>query len=310
MIWYKITTKKESYIQFLTKNESCNVFKKAKSYFNNMTNADKQARNLPSSEKDIVVHYCNNTLLFTKKEKEVIQEIIDYFKTSLPENSIYSKKLLHNWKFAKGDETLENGYPHTHKDTIILSESFLRRLVEKREMFSLEECIQEIGYVLLHEKVHIWQKEEPIIFQELYTSILNFEKITLPEKDKTIIKAFHRNNPDGENYNWAFIFDDFYYLPLAKYNTKIPSSLKDVDYVCFALEKTGTTYHLQYPIESIPLHAHTKFQDYYGLHGNHYHPNEISAEIISLICIEKMGLLYPYKKTPAYIKIDNWFLSL
>jgi len=109
------------------------------------------------------------------------------------------------------DETIENGYPHTVKDTIMLPLKYYFNISEKHSRISL----------LLHEFIHVYQRSHPFEFNHLLIR-------TLGLKVDNFIDAYYRNtkrsNPDIN----ALLYDEGGFHRVMLYNTQPkPTSLAD-----------------------------------------------------------------------------------
>lgn len=292
--------KKEHYVNFLNPNESCKIIKEDPHYFNSMSENDIIARQLTLNYKNQpLAHYCSNFVNFTQNEKVILTNIITKIqRTLLPSNHKFIKDYATNWNISKISPSIEYGFPHTHKNTIFLSEK------------AIHTNRQKVLITLLHEQVHILQRKYPEWFKNLYVNYWNFIKIKLDSKSKAFIKKYHRNNPDGMDFEWAMKTSKGPVILLAKYKNDNPSNLSFIDYVYCPLQKNGSVYSLQTPVNWKQILELKDFNSFYGITGNYYHPNEISAEIISYYFSEKMGLDYPYEKIQAYFKIEKWLNSI
>lgn len=114
------------------------------------------------------------------------------------------------WKFGFiNDTSYENGLPHTRIDTIILQEMFIKKLNFK-----------ELRELLIHEKVHIFQKKYPTKTKEMLVK-MGF-KIHNIRDTKSNIRA----NPD---INQIIYIDSTHKIYKAEY-TKNAKSITDVKY--------------------------------------------------------------------------------
>jgi hypothetical protein len=270
-------------VKFLKKNETCNLIKNI-DYFVDFTEADLFARKLISNRNNIFDAYCSGFKNFTKDDKAKLQKVID----SLPKN-----ELLNNFSFAKIGRNIEYGYPHTHKDTIFMSSD------------TINESLKDLIYVTAHEQMHVMQRKKPELFKKLYLEHLNFKQgsLILDKKYKKLI----RSNPDTrltpEN---EFLYDngngDYYYLN-AFFKNNQPDNLGDVDYLgikCDLTRKDNKNVFTSTD-KAIKLKDFSDFSRFFGLTGNHYHPNEISAELIALHYTNRNK-----EPSPALMKIGRW----
>jgi len=285
----KIITKKntlenfDNKIVFLDKKESCNLIKNI-DYFMDLTESDLYARKLISKRNNIFNAYCNGFENFTNNEKNKLQTIVN----SLPRNELFSR-----FSFAKIGPNIEYGYPHTHKDTIFMSEN------------TIDRPLKDLIYVIVHEQMHVMQRKKSELFKNLYLDRLKFKqgKLILDNKYKNLI----RSNPDTrlvlEN---EFIYDDgndnYYYLN-AFFRKKQPNNLGDVEYLAIKCELTEKDNKNIFTTTdtTIKLEDFSNFNQFFGLMGNHYHPNEISAELIALHYSNKNNEL-----SPALMIIGSW----
>jgi hypothetical protein len=109
------------------------------------------------------------------------------------------------------DETIENGYPHTVKDTIMLPVKYYFNMFEKQSRISL----------LLHEFIHVYQRSYPFEFNHLLIH-------TLGLKVDNFIDAYYRDtkrsNPDINK----LLYDEGGVHQVMLYNTQPkPTSLAD-----------------------------------------------------------------------------------
>ena len=145
-------------------------------YINTFNKIDLKVRNTNSIE-DCKEIYKKNVLSFSAKEKNILIDLIKKINKKI--------KVLKNfykitWKFARVSNKIDNGLPHTHMDTIYLSDKFFNN--------------PNMG-VLIHEKIHIYQKMYPDKSEKLY-KIYNYEKTNKIESER------RRANPDLNNFDY------------------------------------------------------------------------------------------------------------
>lgn len=188
-------------------------------FFSGITRIDGVARNLPPFDRvDLLREYYISKYLasyipLTKNEKDRIVNIIKAINTILVKMEFKSFKNL-PWKIVKIDLNIENGYPHTIGDMIVISDALLTRNDE------------DILKILLHEKVHVYQRANPIVFGNL-VSELGFKQVETSEwnsVDKRI-KTLIRSNPDLDSAYYVHTPTNKILLQL--YNSDRPNSLAD-----------------------------------------------------------------------------------
>ena len=128
-------------IIFLNPVEAYNRIEES-GYINTFNKIDLKVRNCNSIEhcKEI---YKKNILEFTNEEKKILINLIKKINMKI---KILKSFYETEWKFSRVTNKIDNGFPHTHNDTIYLSDKFF-----KNPNMS----------VLIHEKIHIYQKKFP-----------------------------------------------------------------------------------------------------------------------------------------------------
>ena len=64
---------------------------------------------------------------------------------------------------------IENGYPHTNYDIVFITEKFIYNLLSYYNNNNIEGAIKDIGAIIIHEFIHVWQRKAPEKFNDLYT---------------------------------------------------------------------------------------------------------------------------------------------
>ena len=242
----------------------------------NKKNAEKEIRKI--STFGIHHHYIHNLSDWTNNEIQLWSWLRSEILRVTPREYRF---LLYDTKVAKFNDHIEMGFPHTNGDVVYLTNTFITQMLGFYNKGDIENCMKTVGLVVYHELIHIWQRKEPNFFKNLYakwgfvkyTEILNFDKIS----NKS------RYNPDGVSLEWCYKLnsgDEI--LPISIY-TEEAQNISNVETLAISIEKVGTSAIVS-PIPRIGyLSDYPEFKQYFGyLGGNNYHPNEISAEIISV----------------------------
>lgn len=199
---------------------------------------------------------------------------------------------------AKGAKWLESGMPHTHSNTMIMNAGWI----------SKPTCS-----TYFHELFHIIQRNNPAIFENLYTQSWNFKKVAGGTKsilglDTQISMA--RMNPDANDFCWIWLdnINGKYYWINAIFTQSAPTSLLAVQYLAYPLiqQQDGQTYRYlgSQPIE---LKALSAFVNRFGIGYNHYHPNEIASQYAEYYFVADSSQIPPeIKNKPAYHAFINW----
>lgn len=172
-------------------------------YFERMNKYDLIARNINSKDSYKKL-YKEGLHGFTDNEKNILINL-----TSTIDDITENKNNIHNisWKFAKQNIDIENGWPHTLGDVIILSNKF----------FTFDNKIQL--KVILHEKIHVYQRLYPLETNKLICDYWNFKIINRFENIEMA-----RSNPDIDNYIYSNIYNK---IMIQLYNSEIPNGIED-----------------------------------------------------------------------------------
>lgn len=129
---------------------------------------------------------------------------------------------------------------------------------------------------IIHELIHIHQRLNPNIYYKLYKS-LGFIRKNILIKDN--IKIMKLTNPDGLDLEWIFRINNKYYLPMELID-------KNLNFftVLILLKRSN---NIKYDFQTVKI-ADLKYLNYYIKYFNRlnvtkqlYHPNEISARLIT-----------------------------
>ena len=185
------------------------------------------------------------------------------------------------WKFTIFNR-LENDFPHTHQDIIFIPLGIINSTQNNR-------------ITLVHEKVHIFQKQSPEIFEDLYENYWHFKKIS--GEFLTNLPFDIRSNPDTLDNNWLFTYGGANIVMLVRYHESGGrGGITDVEYIGYDIT-TKTSRKLS----EIP-----QVMEFFGNDGgsNYYHPYEISADMISYHCYGTA------KSSKAYDQMKLWWKKI
>jgi hypothetical protein len=162
-------------IIFLDRESAYNVLINS-GYLNKLNSLNMKLRKC-NNLNDCKRHYRKNIINYTEKEKNILRRMIIKCDEKL---KIFPKLHKIEWKFAKINNNLEEGLPHTHLDTIFLSDKFFNNP-------SID--------TLIHEKIHLYQKKYPYKTDSFY-NLNNYEKT------QKIDIINRRANPDTNNFDY------------------------------------------------------------------------------------------------------------
>ena len=191
----------EPHVHFMTSNETAHFFAEDRDrYVRNMSPLDLHARNVKTPA-EYINKIKDTAISFTDDEKDLLRQCVKdadiYLRNEVFSELEYGKHLNGGaiadikWIFANTytkyelDVIKENeqGLPHTREDIILLSKNVL-----KYDALNLTNT-------LIHEKIHIYQRYNPAIFDTI------IKEMGLKELDKRVFKQakYIRSNPDTNN---------------------------------------------------------------------------------------------------------------
>lgn len=239
-------TSNDPHVQFVDEDTLVRTVM-ASAYFDRMTPLDLHVRQAPSTEAYRSM-YLHGQEVFLPEEQALLYALC---KQADAYAHAFSRFQSIPWKFAKLSTSLEQGFPHTLGDIILLSDRF----------FTLPSSRQVS--ILLHEKVHVYQRMQPRALTSLYEA-WGFQPVSTIPKD---LQERQRNNPDLEGwyqYNNKLVMQ--LYEPGATALTHSQASLVDASSCTFP-----ETYLPPY-IEQLE------------------HPHEIMASMVPLVLQEQLPL--------------------
>jgi hypothetical protein len=246
--------------------------------FDKYNSLDKKLRKIKKNE-NIYNHYIKNLSNWNSSEIDLFNWLKNGLIKMTPKKYLF---LYDNIFIAKYNDEIEMGFPHTHDDTIFFTSMFVNEILPFYTKNNIEQCIKRVGSVIIHETVHIWQRRDPEFFNKLfeqwkftkYQKIYNFSKL----------RKKNRYNPDGVNLKWSWkLSTNDEIIPMAVYS-KGATNISHVNLIGVRLEKIGSIPIIPPIIDFDKLNNISEYYKFFGnLHGNNYHPNELSAEIISRI---------------------------
>ena len=264
-------------LKFLDENSASELVKKDGEYIQGMNQPNLIARNCLSIH-DLYEKYKNGFEKITPEEKETINEFILSLLTDISKFSApyyrYICKWLNDISIAKAKNWLEAGMPHTLEKTIVMDANWF---------------INPRTTTLVHEMIHIHQREIGFDFEDLYKELGYYY---YPEyiKGMTDIYPLNRNNPDGLSKYWLWklpkesksntmnnTMNNYWWIG-AIFKSITPNSLNDVNLVALKLDSDneGNFYYLkQHPTF---LNKWQSFITFFGDNPNNYHPNEMTAK--------------------------------
>lgn len=286
-------------IHFVPPKNNCSLLKNVTS-INKYNNLDRELRNIKN--KSIVDFYCDSLVDFTHKDKILLEWIVNITKEKTPPKLRF---MYHDIKFGKYVTNIEKGYPHTNKDVIFFDERYINSILPYYNKHQTLDAIKHIGAVLIHECIHVLQRKYRDLFYQLYIDYWNFIKVDKIHNGNKYYQL-SRYNPDGPDLNWVYNYDKNYIWLLSIYK-KDARDISDVEYVGIYLKKKDNKYYVpKYP-KIVPILDIPEFYKFFeNIHGNHYHPNELCAEIMTIYYLKQMHVSHQKFKSESYNKFVEW----
>lgn len=173
-------------IIFLTGEQTANFLRLDKdAYVKKMSKADLFARQAKTSDDYIkIITKCTRELTFTPDETEKLIKCTRQADDFLMQSTyLIDGKLVAKipWKLALSCDAYEEGLPHTRDDIIFLSRETIKQTDE------------QLVSTLIHEKVHIFQRQNKLYMDRLLQT-LGYKESIYPSSDARF--ALRRSNPD------------------------------------------------------------------------------------------------------------------
>ena len=210
-------------VYFMTSKETKSfLLKDEDNYVNNLTKYDLYARKVKSSN-EYLNNISNSSIDFSKEEISRLTKCsydADKFFRNLSDKYLNGKEISKiKWIYSITDKNVyEEGLPHTRMNIIFLSNKIFKN------------TDNELTSTLIHEKIHIYQRYNPLLFNKIIAS-MNYSIV-----DKSSIEKNHliRSNPDVNNN--IYIDNNTKKLLVCKYRNEKPNSINDVIINSFAIE--------------------------------------------------------------------------
>lgn len=250
--------------------------------------------------------YIEKLQKFSKHDKAVLDWVMKVLHKTTPKNL---KFLYEDITFAKYSPGVENNFPHTHKNTIFFSDKFLNSCIFYFNKNLEEDMIENFGVVIIHECVHLWQRKKPDLFDKLYVYYWNFVKVNKIDNNHLLEK--NRFNPDGVEQIWVLNNKkNNKHVALMAIYKKDSNNIGEVENVAVYLDKHNISFIMpsQENLVKEKISKCEVFNELFkDVNSNNYHPNEISAELISIYYLQKMDLSHYHFDNKGLKKLDSWF---
>ena len=236
----------DNHIYYMNKDETTMFLEYDEDkYVSNLSTVDLYARKVLSKEEYIYI-IKNSATSFTNNDKDILNKCIERADELLRSVKIYNISKENNLSYTKNfnfndlanikwvlsltssensDNNLIGGYeeglPHTRKNVIFLSNKILN--------YPEDELIK----ILIHEKIHIYQRNNEELFKIIVENMGYTEVSNITEISYNTIKHI-RSNPDVNRKIYKNQNTGKFMLCL--YNSDKPNGINDVDLKDYSLE--------------------------------------------------------------------------
>lgn len=289
---------RENYINsiFISKELGCQIIKKSHTYY--FLKMEKQESEIRGCYKlKCPEYYCKNTLNFNNSERKSILWLLSIVKKCI-QNTTPSWN-IYPWNFIKVSRKIEGGMPHTITNYIVIPDSITSSISSFYQKKKYNEIIEEYGLILIHEYIHVIQKLNPNIFNNLYQNYWNYsyQKVNIPSE----LQNKQRINPDGLDTNWIYNKKDnskiAHHVVLKKSN-----QLDDINIVTLNVNNDKSLTETQ---------TDKEFKSFFCNNSQNYHPHENSASLISEYILFKNGYNINFNDNCKSIReMEKWLLSI
>lgn len=247
--------------------------------------------NLPQQRLETRRRYAAAVLDFSPEEK---QALAWYLAEIIPVLQQYYPKLAATpWRFIKVNNTIEGGLPHTREDFIVLSQAMLDFFVSSYAGMSRAERMERAGVILLHEIVHVYQRQHPTAFDSLYTG-WGFVKAAQLDLSGEWFTRRQIINPDAIYSNWIIKLEaegQHWFLPylILESTQAVPAMPEEFRMLGIRLQSNAKGYQPVYTVAGEPdyfyLGQSQAYRARFAGASSLYHPHEIAADYFSRLVV-------------------------
>lgn len=231
--------------------------------------------------------YSGAARVFSAAEKEMIRASIESIHPYLEKH--YSVLGRTTWSFLKVTTEVESGLPHTRGDHIVLSEMMLQWLAGMPE----ENASKFLPDLLVHELMHVAQRDHAERFDELYTDVWGLREVVKITGDEWFVEN-QVINPDGPN-RWLFRTGEgdaatwlWPTLLLEAPESGQPNIGRDMRMIAVTVDEKNGAFSVRQaegqPVYG-PLMEDSAFTAAFSYTANRYHPHETTADVLAKIVL-------------------------
>jgi hypothetical protein len=236
--------------------------------------------------------YAEGVRAFTEREQAALRGLVERIDPILRER--YPRLAALPWSFIKVAASIESGFPHTRGAHIVLSEPMLMALAAGQGKEAVEAPGgQMAAMLLLHEQLHVLQRKEPQLFEDLYTRVWKFRRAPQIEGAEKL-KARMVVNPDGPDAVWILpVGDGEWVWPLIVFPEGMKeerAGLRHMQSIAVAIgAREGGGFRLKTDETGAPairpLEQSKEYMKAFYPSEYVYHPNEASADLFARLVL-------------------------
>lgn len=283
-----------------------------------MTGVPRGDKTIEESREAASVFFRKAILDFEQSEKDALETIASRVVEKFA--PIYPRLANRPWRFIKTRRDLCGGFSFTRGDCIVLSEPTLVRFIEASKLPKTEKSRAES--LLLHEQMHVLQRESPELLKPLYENVFSFRaaKVNLPKW----IQARQVSNPDGLDDNWvAEVREENETKPYwigTILPAKKPLHIMGRDFVTIAVplvKNQDGEYDMKLSNaaegegdvapEYVLLEELKSFISRFPIRGGYDHPNEVAAYLFTAITHNELPESVEGEAAEVLSAAQEWF---
>lgn len=277
---------------FLGKTEAAKILT-SEDYFQNLQVGELRAKTgleLANATPDQArvaakAHYAAGAQDFSPEEQALLRGVLDRVGAQVAEKLPLMARTP--FTFIKADA--EGGLPHTRGACIVLAPRLLQALVDAMQHGAQAQVDPFVSSLLIHEQTHVLERQHPALFQQLFTEVFGFRRLT-SVPDAPSIQALRVVNPDGPDLGWAFPIPDGTGTRWIRPDLQLktldhPRMPQDFLLVAVDLVEKDGAFSLALDAKGAPkvedLEAIPAYKAAFPDLDESFHPNEIAAELLS-----------------------------
>jgi hypothetical protein len=257
-------------------------------YFKFFKETDSKARGINHKYDDFLKKYNSSIMKFEDTDKSNFTSFYNDIIESIPRKHRPLMLSSSDLKIAKVTG-IENGFPHTHEDIVVFDKSYFDQLQNYTK--DQQNQYNKMSSTLIHEIVHIKQRESETKFDSLYRQ-WGFQSVSYQYIQKhlsNIIVSRIRINPDELPYYRFWVWNNTV-MPLIIYSSSDINNINQTNYIGIDWKTKKHRY----------LDNFTDYMEYFGIDNNNYHPIEILAEYQAQFYLELRGIDKKKNKSEGY----------